>query len=122
MIRLYPHLRGTPAPFAAYSLSNLSGNRRRVLQRIQALEIVEKLPELEQSGDEFGGWRIYEDDGRYCVEVGERIGKELCRELFSGWNYSRANKRWQRVTTPNARVAAERKGQEIRNAAARGAK
>ena len=88
-------------PFPSYYFSNLSGNIRRVRQRIEELEAAETAPEREPIEGE--GFSVFEDrdENRVCVEFPERISREGCQRMRSaGFRWNRRLTAWTRLLKP----------------------
>lgn len=88
-----PELTKENTKLPAYHLTNLNAEKSRIKKRI---EEIQKLESLDDVDDSFNGIRVFTDEGRIKIDFGFKPSEEIRTELKrSGFRWSPRNETWQ---------------------------
>lgn len=88
-----PELKEDQKKYDSYILQNLNGNKSSVKKRIEKIQVLEKLDDIDVTINKI---RIYTEDGRVRVDFGYKPSEETRKTLkSSGFRWSPYNQVWQ---------------------------
>jgi len=88
-----PELKEDQKKYDSYVLENLNGNKSRIKKRIETIQTLEKLDDIDVTINKI---RIYTEDGRVRVDFGYKPSEETRTTLKrSGFRWSPYNQVWQ---------------------------
>ncbi len=88
-----PELKEDQKKYDSYILQNLNGNKSSVKKRIEKIQVLEKLDDIDVTINKI---RIYTEDGRVRVDFGYKPSEETRTTLKrSGFRWSPYNQVWQ---------------------------
>lgn len=88
-----PELTKENTSLPSYVLTNLSATIRSIKKRIEAIQKLEALPDVDET---FNGIRVFTDEGRIKISFGFKPSEEIRTELKrGGFRWSPYNETWQ---------------------------